>query len=452
MHENVEQALRAFLTVFQAAKMYDTKHPVVQRALDAAYASVTEALSGRQNLVFGIIKDELSFEQEIFFELSAVSKPSIELLKKKGIQRIGFYQGFTKGDIEELVRYCAAGKDQVLPPVEEYLKSKGISGVTAGLIKVESGSSKGESGTARASPGTPDVPADVYGSVTRQASDALLNVVNAEAVDHLAIRLGIHNLYEGLSNRSTEFLKLVTLKRYDPGTYAHMVNVCILSLYCASRLGMDKEDCIAVAMAGLFHDTGKLQISRTVLGKKGSLTDDEFSLMRSHTMRGAQILLQYADTLGILPVVVAYEHHLKHDMSGYPKSPYNRQQHPASAIVSLCDVYDALNQRRSYKMDFPPDEVYALMKKERGTGFDPVIFDVFFSSIGVWPVGCLLRLRDNRICVVREVHEDQIALPLVEVIVPDTGEKIDLRKAGPDAGVKEFVNPWKEGKELLPRV
>jgi HD-GYP domain-containing protein (c-di-GMP phosphodiesterase class II) len=450
MHENIEQAFRALLTALQTAKMYDTKHPMVQKALAAACISLQESLTGRQALTFGIIKDELSFEQEIFFELSAISKPSIELLKKKGIERITISAGFTQAELEHLVAYCAAGKDRTLPPVEEYLTAQGVSGVSAGAIKLGADARQGESaGNAPAGAGTPQ---EVYQALDANASESLLRIVNSETVEHLTIRFGLHHLYEGLNSHSDEFMKLVTIKRYDPATYAHVVNVCILSLYAAARLGFSKEDCIDVAMAGLFHDTGKLQISRKVLGKQGALTDDEFSLMRSHTTRGAQMLLAYADTLGLLPVVAAYEHHLKFDSSGYPKSALNRPQHTVSGIVSLCDVYDALHQRRSYKTDFPPDQVYGIMKKDRGSGFDPVLFDAFYAAVGVWPVGSLLRLADGRICVVRRVHDDAIALPLVEVVVPDTHEKIDLRAVAPEAGIKEFVNPWKEGKDLLEKI
>lgn len=447
MHENIEQAFRQLLTALQTAKMYDTKHPMVQKALSAACAALEEAMTGRQALTFGIIKDELSFEQEIFFELSAISKPSIELLKKKGIERISITAGFTQADLEHLVAYCAAGKDKVLPPVEEYLSAQGVTGLSAGAIKLGAGGGGG--GSSGNTPAAAATPGEVYRALDDHASDSLMRIVNSETVDHLTVRFGLHNLYEGLSSRSEEFMKLVTIKRYDPTTYAHVVNVCILSLYVASRLGFGREDCIDVAMAGLFHDTGKLQISRKVLGKQGALTDDEFSLMRSHTTRGAQMLLAYTETLGFLPVVAAYEHHLKFDASGYPKSALNRPQHTVSGIVSLCDVYDALNQRRSYKTDFPPDQVYGMMKKDRGAGFDPVLFDAFFAAVGVWPVGCLLRLHDGRVTVVRNVHEDAIALPFVEVIRPDTREKIDLRKAAPESGIKEFINPWKEGKELL---
>ncbi len=254
---------------------------------------------------------------------------------------------------------------------------------------------------------------------------------------------------ENLSTQRNELLKLATLKRYDIQTYTHMLNVSIFSMYFASRLGFDKTDVLNIGVAAMFHDIGKLFISRKILQKPGKLTDQEFGRVKSHTILGAEIMLKYVDTLGILPVVVSFEHHLKYDSSGYPRLNLLRKQHIASSIVSICDVYDALSQRRSYKQDYSPDLVYNIMNSNDGLSFDPQLLDKFFKFIGLWPVGSVVALNDGSIALVKDENESDIRRPKVEIVSPDEKRRlIDLAQDN-SLSIERFLNPWKEGKEFL---
>jgi HD-GYP domain-containing protein (c-di-GMP phosphodiesterase class II) len=174
--------------------------------------------------------------------------------------------------------------------------------------------------------------------------------------------------------------------------------------------------------------------------------------MRSHPLLGAKILEGYKDSLGILPMVVAYEHHLRYDLSGYPKLAFPRRPHPASLMISICDVYDALALKRSYKKDYPPEKIYELMMLEKGKTFDPQLVDKFFQFMGLWPLGSLVSLNDGRIAVVRQVHEQDIARPIIEAIAPENlGEMIDLVKQR-EVRIMRSLNPHREGRPYLPLI
>jgi hypothetical protein len=119
-------------------------------------------------------------------------------------------------------------------------------------------------------------------------------------------------------------------------------------------------------------------------------------------------------------------------------------------MIAICDVYDALALKRSYKKDYPPDKIYEVMMLDKGKNFDPLLLDKFFQFTGVWPVGTLVSLSDERIGVVRQVHEQAIFSPTVEIIAPDSrGEMVDLVKEK-DVRVKASLNPQGEGKPYLP--
>ena len=171
--------------------------------------------------------------------------------------------------------------------------------------------------------------------------------------------------------------------------------------------------------------------------------------MESHTTLGSALTLQYTDTIGIMPVVVSFEHHLKYDLSGYPKLVFPKKPHIVSQIVSICDIYDALSERRSYKADYPPDAIYNLMIRGKGTTYNPSLLDKFFQLIGVWPIGSIVALSDQKIAVVVEENSDEIFSPLVRIIYPQKEERIvDLKKTS-GLKIERYLNPWAEGKDFL---
>ncbi len=172
--------------------------------------------------------------------------------------------------------------------------------------------------------------------------------------------------------------------------------------------------------------------------------------MEHHTDLGAGILLKYLDTMGTLPAVVAFEHHLRYDCKGYPKLPYPQKPHPASLLISQCDVYDALVQRRPYKRSYPPLKVYEIMMMGEGKSFDPSLLDEFFKIIGIWPVKTIVTLSDGRIAVVREQNKNDKFNPKVEVISPEEKkELIDLSEAGQNLKIENSLDPYKKGKKYL---
>jgi HD-GYP domain-containing protein (c-di-GMP phosphodiesterase class II) len=148
-------------------------------------------------------------------------------------------------------------------------------------------------------------------------------------------------------------------------------------------------------------------------------------------------------------VLVSFEHHMRYDLKGYPKVGVPYKLHVASLIVAICDVYDALAQRRSYKADYPSEVIYKIMMRERGAAFDSDLLDVFFRIIGVWPVGTLVSLSDGRIAVVRQENEDEIFKPKIEAVYPrEKRETINL-KDRKDIEIERSLNPFSEGKTYL---
>jgi len=440
MFSGVELAFKSLLTCLQAYKMYGLAHPMFIKSLDNACAAFTEVLAERREMVIGIVGEELAFEKEIFFDLGKFLRPAILYLKERNIERIAFLRGLSRDELRVFIEFIARPKEDFKGDIQELLKLAGIEQINLGKLKVGAGEYQADFSPAQRS---------LYASSADEINQALNGALNFEKIDHLALKLSMNNIMESLSARSQELLKLATVKRYDLETYIHLLNVAILSMYFSSRLGFDKNDVLNIGVAAMFHDIGKLFISRKTLHKPDKLSDQEFGRVKSHTLMGAQIMLKYADTLGILPVVVSFEHHLKYDLSGYPRMPLLRKQHIASRIVAIGDVYDALSQRRGYKRDYSPDVVYKIMNKEKGASFDPELLDNFFRFMGLWPVGSVVALNDGSVALVKDENESDIRRPKVEIISPaDKKRAVDLAQDN-SLSIERYLDPWNEGKEFL---
>jgi HD-GYP domain-containing protein (c-di-GMP phosphodiesterase class II) len=275
-------------------------------------------------------------------------------------------------------------------------------------------------------------------------------VLNEEDVDYLELKFNVLNYMEDYLGRRQELVDLVSIKKKDLNTFLHLLNVSIICMFVSSKIGYSQEDVLDLGISALFHDIGKLAISRRILKKPTKLKEDEFYKMKHHTTQGAEILVKYTDAVGKLPTVVAYEHHLRYDMKGYPRLAYSRKPHTASMIISLCDVYDALAQRRSYKKDFPPKKIYNIMMEGKGTSFEPELLDTFFRVLGVWPIGTIVSLSNRRIAVVRKTNEKDVYSPVVEIIHPKKSRGIiDLSEKGTKIKITKSLNPFKEGKKYL---
>jgi len=440
MLANIEKAFKELLTCLQTAKMYGVVHPMFQKSLDRAYAAFEVVLAERQEMVIGIVGDELAFEKEILFDLGKLLRSAVLYLKERNIERLAFYRGLSKDELGKFVGLLAGPKEDFKTDPQLLVAHNGIKNISIGKLKVDNRQAR-------------EVLANdqlqLYNSSVDRVSQIISSVLNAEKVDPLGLKFSLNSIIDSLGTQRQELLKLATVKRYDAEIYVHMLNVSIFAMYFASRLGFEKNDVLDIGVAALFHDIGKLYISRKTLHKPDKLSEQEFNRIKSHTVLGAEFMFEYVDSLGILPVVVSFEHHLKYDSSGYPRLPLLRKQHIVSSIVAICDVYDALSQRRGYKQDYSPDVVYNIMNKDRGSAFDPELLDKFFKFMGFWPIGSVVALNDGSIALVRDENESDIRRPKIEVVSPvDKRRLVDLLEDN-SLSIERYLNPWKEGKEYL---
>jgi len=442
MIEKVKNSILKLAAAIQAEKIYSEKHPMFLELTEKTYTILKEILNEKKEIVIGILNEGLAWENEIFFDISKKIKPLVLYLQEKEIERIYFHRAIKKEELIQFISILTASKEETQIDIQKALVLHGIKNIKTGKIRAVSQDKEQIK--------KPENFMKQYDNSLESFPNVIDRILNMEEIDYLNLKFNILNLIENFMGNYQELLNLISMKEKDLVTFAHLLNVSILSMYISSKFGLSQDDVMDIGIAALFHDIGKIHISKQIIKKESKLAKDEFAQMKDHSVLGAHILLKQSDSLGALPTVVAFEHHLHFDLKGYPKVSFPIKPHIASLIVSMCDVYDALAQRRTYKKDYPPIRIYKLMMKGKGRQFDPELIEKFFKIMGIWPIGTVVSLTDTRIAVVREENEQDIFFPVVEVIFPlEKRELIDLEETKADLKIKNALNPFGDGKKYL---
>jgi putative nucleotidyltransferase with HDIG domain len=195
---------------------------------------------------------------------------------------------------------------------------------------------------------------------------------------------------------------LARLKTADNYTYMHSVAVCALMIALARQLGLDDHFARELGLAGLLHDVGKMAVPAEVLNKPGSLTEDEFCVVRGHPAKGHAMLLA-SPGVGPVALEVCLHHHERPDGRGYPHRLSGDDLGLYARMGAVCDVYDAITSNRPYKAGWcPADSLRRMAEWARAGQFDEAVFAAFVKCLGIYPVGTLVRLQSGRLGVVAE--------------------------------------------------
>jgi HD-GYP domain-containing protein (c-di-GMP phosphodiesterase class II) len=225
-------------------------------------------------------------------------------------------------------------------------------------------------------------------------------------------------------------LGLTTLRCHDQYTHNHSVNVSLLSIALANRVGYPKVELADLGLAALFHDMGKSTIPMEVLNKPGEFTDEDWVAMRNHPTEG---VLSLSKMRGItnLPgrmAAASFEHHMNLDFSGYPKLTVPWTLSLTGRILTIADCYDAMTSSRVYRREpMSPSKVLNMMLSKSGKSFDAVLLKLFVNCVGIIPIGSMVMLETNELAVVLKpaVDKTNAERPFVRVITDPQGNSVD---------------------------
>jgi len=446
---NGESLVIHLFAASKTLRLYDIKNRAAQRAL-ADVMTPLRTLLEREGRVFIRSSNEFLLLNEYRITVESQHYGPFEYwvaeLKKRGVEAIEF--GAATGG-EEVATFLleffkVEAGENACAEIERRLKAAGVDTIAVTrYVERET------------------VLADVRRTVTdvRQDSNrvyfrtvALMgNVLRTAEETHVlqgrkAKRL-TQQMVDIIQTDESMLLGLASIRDFDAYTFAHCVNVCVLSMLIGDRMRFDKADVARLGLTALMHDIGKIYIPATILNSTGKLTEREWELMKYHTFFGVKELSRVnALREAIDPMFVSIQHHAQYNGNGYPQRPGGWSLRLFSRIVTVADYYDAMTAYRVYQKEpITPDKALQFILQNAGNIFDPFIAKVFIQAMGLFPVGTIVELDRGEIAVVTRQNADNRLLhrPVVEVLHTDAGhvarEIVDLSERDPSGGYNRTI-------------
>ena len=251
------------------------------------------------------------------------------------------------------------------------------------------------------------------------ARTVMLSARDHRPVDLRKAKRAVQSIVDLILEEEFSLLGLTAIKNHDEYTFQHCVNVSILSIALGQRLGLSKKMLGELGVAALLHDLGKAAIPPWVLNKPGKLTNEEWKLMLDHPVQGVKMIarMRGLNDLALRSMIVAYEHHINFDKSGYPRLEGHLDQSLFSRIVAIVDCFDAMTAHRAYrKSAFPPYAALHQIIAQNRDKFDPLLLKAFINTVGMYPAGTAVLLDTNEIAVVIHHNTHDIFRPRVQVV------------------------------------
>lgn len=274
--------------------------------------------------------------------------------------------------------------------------------------------------------------ADAVGNLTQSSRDG-------KTLNFKQAKRAIQNIVDLMMQDEPIMLGLTTLRCHDQYTHNHSVNVSLLSIALANRIGYPKPELADLGLAALFHDMGKSTIPLEVLNKPGEFTEDEWTMMRNHPTEGVLSLTQLRGITNLPARMAAasFEHHMNLDYSGYPKLKTPWKLSLTGRILTIADCYDAMTSSRVYRREpMSPSKVLDMMLAKSGRSFDATLLKLFVNCVGIIPIGSLVFLDSDEFAVVLKPAADKAESerPVVQIIADAQGAPLDN---GPELDLTE---------------
>jgi putative nucleotidyltransferase with HDIG domain len=385
MTDHTGLAIRFLTSMAQALatmSLYAEGHPARARAAVASFDTLRDLQQADPRPSFSFLGSEVIYGQQAIRGLTDWEWAT--KLANVGVQRLEFadmverhaYVSFLEDVLARVSAFTAVAAANV--PVG---RGNGPTAIRFGAVGVRSASEvRLPDSTVQAAerPSILDLNAEV--DAIRWVHD---EVNDREEIPLLEAESIVRSLSVAMHGDSQMLLPLLQLKEFDQYTTTHALNVSVLSMGLAEFMGLSPREVRAYGVAGMLHDLGKVRVPKDILTKPGKLTPEEWSIMRSHTVEGARLILQSDQKLDVA-ALVAFEHHIMINGGGYPDRHFRCDCHKASTLVHVCDVYDALRTKRPYRDAWEPAATLAYIERGIGTEFDADVAKAFIAMMGKW--------------------------------------------------------------------
>jgi putative nucleotidyltransferase with HDIG domain len=404
-----DELVRRLAAALRAVQLYAPTHPLVERNITTLSETLQQAHGASASIAIGLVGDDLVVGDMPVPRAGENLGKVMTQLQDAGIERIVIDRGVTPGELSALVQ--TVGRRDA----RDAVKALALTHIRVGRLQVE-----------RSQGRAVDIKdyRRLYNEAVGVAGQLWDGAQTAGKPDADAGRTIVESLAEEVSHNRTALLALTALKSYDSYTFTHMVNVSILTMAQARGLGVEGSLLREVGLAALMHDIGKVRTPAEILNKTEKLTDREFDILRRHPVDGAEILRRTPEMPTLAPVV-AFEHHLRLDGTGYPVSVARPGLNLGTMLCGIADVFDAMRSQRVYQESFPTDRILAVLQRNDGKQFDQHLVRRFVQLMGIYPAGNLVRLDSGDVAVVLAVYAPDPYRPRVRLLFDTTGARVE---------------------------
>ncbi|MFO7692714.1 MAG: HD-GYP domain-containing protein [Vicinamibacterales bacterium] len=403
----------------RAASLYSITHPSVGEHVRALLEAVQRLQRAEPSVLIGFIGGEVIADDTPLLAVTAYRTELIRYMQALGINRVLFDRGVTLEELTEFVRAVSQPSPAALRAAanagtaEADLDFLRLPHVRAGRIPVDT--SQGEWGSSAVTL------KQVYSGSVEAARMVWESTRTEGRPDAPAAHETVEHLAEAVDTSRATMIGLTGMKAHDEYTFTHMVNVSILAMAQARTLGIEGRALRTLGLAAMLHDIGKVRTPLEVLNKPGALTPAERTIMRRHPGDGAAILRGSPD-MPKLAAIVAFEHHLRVDGTGYPAGVQRTPINLATELCAIADSYDAMRSTRVYQPANPAARIMEIMVRNTGEQFDEHLVRRFIQLMGVYPPATLVRLSNGSVGLVVDTGGD--AAPVVNVLIDPDGVRL----------------------------
>ncbi len=449
----------------QSLRLYPMGNETVQKALAELDRSARRVL-GDEGAISLRIADDFVFlnDARLRLDLSSYGAISyvIRLLSRNGVGEIEVEDGVASAEWASFLALLLREdevEDEEESPYARLVRRLEDSPVRH--IRV---------GTERAAAEDDDAPSEsvqkeaakrTYAQSVEVARQVMTDTRLGKAVNVRRVKRAVQAIVDQVLSNEQMMLGMSTLRDFDEYTFTHSVNVCIFSVIIGQKLGLTKLQLYELGVGALFHDVGKQRVGSDVIKKSGKLTEDEWQRIQRHPTEGLLALFSMHG-FGEAPwrsMLMAYEHHMKIDLTGYPRNERPRTPTLFSRIVAVADGFEAGTARRVYQHTPPrPELVLQEMRDNPRRGYDPLLVKALINVTGIFPVGTLVILDTHELAVVVSANPlpGRTHQPVVKIISDSMGRPlpeprpvdlsmIDPRTGEPGRTIIKTTDPDKYG-------
>jgi len=420
--EEVRRILLQLNAAVKNSRLYPQGHPRLKESFDKLFSILRKHIEQREDIVIRFLENQVVFHSTPLYEIGGAISGFVQLCFNRQFQGFTFSRRLSVEELTEFVRTMNMSPEELQDRggMQEELNLHGVSHITVEKLADQEDELSEDEARKLAK--------QLYTRTISQVREAMESVRLGQAITNVeGVKEAVNDMMESLLHKKSALLGLTSIKNYDEYTFHHSVNVGILALALGSHLSLQKDMLEGLGVGGLLHDIGKISVPERILNKPGRLNNHEWDIMRGHPVDGARVLRKTPGVSNCAPVV-AFEHHIKYDLTGYPSLVKQRPLSSYSLVVGIADCYDAMTTLRPYQKPRMPAEALKIMLELIGRDFEPRLMNRFVEMIGTYPVGSFVRLDTNEFAVVYSVNTEDGERPTVKVITDSKGQSLDSVK------------------------